>query len=266
MKNQIGKIAALFFLTFVLVACQKEEVNTDVESSQAVLDMESSVEEMSDDVLLRTVNASTTTTCGTVTFANPAGTFPNTITIDYGADGCTGPGGALRKGQIVVEVSDAYFTPGSVRSLTPQDFSVNGWAIDGYRTVTNLGENVQGQLQWGVDVNTAVTDPNGVEISWTADRTRTLVDGRETEGCVDDVYEIIGNSSGTNRKGREFTAEITVPLVKRMDCRWIVSGVRQVSHTGSDRSRSIDFGNGDCDNKATLTFHNGDQREITLRR
>lgn len=273
MKFSFVKISAMLAMVFFLASCEKEELETnDSESAQTTLNAEGLMEDVENEVALRTSPdyTSSSTDCPTITHLNTPGTFPNTITIDYGTDGCVGPHGGLRKGQIVIEVSDNYFTTGSVRSVTPVNFSVNDWLVEGNRVVTNLGENSDGNLHWSVEVSNAkITDPDGAFASWDASRIRTLIEGANNETVEDDVYEITGGSSGVGRRGHEFTATITVPLIKPMSCQWIVSGVREVTVTKDEqreRTRTLDFGNGECDDKAILTFPNGTQREITIRR
>ena len=259
-------------MVIFLASCEKEDIeSTDMESAQSVVNVESVMEDVENEVALKTSSgtSSSSTGCPSITYANPAGTYPNTITIDYGTTGCVGANGNIRKGQIVIEVSDNYYTQGATRSVTPVNFSVNDWMIEGNRLVTNLGENSDGNLHWSVEVtNAQVTDPNGGIAIWEASRVRTLVEGFGSEGIEDDVYEITGGSSGIGRRGQSFTATITVPLVKPMSCNWIVSGVREVTVEKNDQSRTriLDFGAGDCDDKAMLTLANGNQFEITIRR
>ena len=50
-----------------------------------------------------------------------------------------------------------------------------------------------------------------------------------------------------------FTTHIAEPLVKEMDCIWIVSGILEVTPEGLT-TRELDFGDGACDNDATLTI------------
>lgn len=273
MKLSIVKISAMLAMVFFLASCEKEELESnDSESAQTSLNSEGLMEEIENEVALRTSPnySGSTSDCPTVTHLNTPGTYPNTITLDYGPDGCIGPWGHERKGQIVIEVSDQYFTQGSIRSVTPVNFSIDDWQFEGNRVVTNLGENSDGNLHWSVEVSNAqVTDPDGAVATWEASRVRTLIAGANNETVEDDIYEITGGSSGVGRRGQAFTATITVPLVKPMNCKWIVSGVREVTaqQDGQQaRSRTLDFGNGDCDDKAMLTFANGTQREITIRR
>ena len=63
-------------------------------------------------------------------------------------------------------------------------------------------------------------------------------------------------------------AEITEPFIKRFTCRWISQGViktgRENLSSTSQWFGVLDYGGGNCDNRATLTI-NGVKYEITLR-
>jgi hypothetical protein len=86
----------------------------------------------------------------------------------------------------------------------------------------------------------------------------------------DDVFKIEGSSSGRVRRGNIivlWNATVTEPLFRRFTCRHIVKGkIRTVRGNLTTQSRWVavlDFGNGQCDNQATLTV-NGVSRQITL--
>lgn len=67
---------------------------------------------------------------------------------------------------------------------------------------------------------------------------------------------IYGTSSGTNRAGVGFTVNTpqSSPLIKKVDCKWITSGVLELTPAGR-KTRTVDYGNGTCDNKATFTVN-----------
>lgn len=271
MKKHILKLAALATLLLILVtSCQKETVesaDTQISASQTSSDANGTIEEMEDEAAYRMSPSTAVTGCPTVTWTADRGTFPNTCTIDYGT-GCTARNGRVISGQITVEVSAPYFEQGSVRTTSTDNLTVDGNAISYTRTVTNQGLGEAGQMSWTVVVSgTRVKADNGAEATWSADRVRTLTAGLETQDDMsDDVYEITGTATGTCREGHAFTSTITTPLVKRGDCRWIVSGVEESTVEGRNGSRILDFGNGDCDDKGTVTLPNGNTREITLHR
>ena len=76
----------------------------------------------------------------------------------------------------------------------------------------------------------------------------------------DDVYLISGTESAPIAFGIDFTATITDPLRRELDCRWPTSGTRVIS-TADHPDREIDFGDGECDNIATVTV-DGDSFEL----
>ena len=263
--------SALLTLTllFALTACQKEDITTTDEATAALAIAESQeqVEDIDAEAAFRLdPRQSSNSSCPTLTWAAPQGTFPNTLTIDFGT-GCTGFNGRTKSGQIIVAVSADHFTPGAVRTITPKDFSVDGFQIEGSRTITNQGLNASNQMYWTMTSHATVTNPEGESATWDASRTRTMLVGLDTpEECQDDIFQIEGTTSGINPHGDPFTSTITTPLVKEMDCRWPVSGVEAISVEGRKGTRTIDFGSGTCDDKATVTLPNGDTREITIRR
>ena len=103
-------------------------------------------------------------------------------------------------------------------------------------------------------------------MSWTSSRIRTWVSGYTTLGMGgwnDDQYTITGTASGTNFEGNSFTVNITSPIHIDYSCRWIAQGIMELTPTGK-ATRTLDFGNGTCDNLATVTV-NGQTFTITLR-
>ncbi|HEY5771115.1 MAG TPA: hypothetical protein VIS75_00755, partial [Chitinophagaceae bacterium] len=60
---------------------------------------------------------------------------------------------------------------------------------------------------------------------------------------------------------------ITEPLIKKFTCRWLVKGIIRTARinlaTNSPWVATINYGIGDCDNKAVVTI-NGVPHNITL--
>ncbi|MGH2648266.1 MAG: hypothetical protein ACRDE8_11890 [Ginsengibacter sp.] len=78
---------------------------------------------------------------------------------------------------------------------------------------------------------------------------------------LDDKFEITGNASGSNSNGNTWTSEIIDPLIKRFTCPWRVKGT--VNITRGATMAVLDYGDGSCDNKTTITI-NGITDIITL--
>jgi hypothetical protein len=174
--------------------------------------------------------------------------WPKTVTINFGSEGCEGPFGNIRKGVITIIVTDRYIKQGSVRTVTFNDFYVNDFKIEGTKTVTNEGRNNDGFMYFTVEL----TDG---KVTW--------IEGELTKRWRwDDVYLIEGESTGVNRFGKTYTRTITSPLMVATACRWIMSGTIEIQP--EDRSLILlNFGNGECDDVATITV-NGEIKEIKL--
>jgi len=202
--------------------------------------------------------------CPTVTFAQPQGTWPNTITLDFGVS-CTRPDGRVLSGKLIVNQTAEIRSPGAVRTVTHENFFVDGVKVEGTRTWTNNGQNANGQWSYTkVATNMQLTFEDGTTTTWNKTRTSVLLEGGGTPVRLDDVWSSTGSATGVNRNGRDFTATILEPLIKRADCRWISAGILEFSV--GQRTRTLDFGDGTCDRFGTLTLANGDSYSIRLRR
>jgi hypothetical protein len=201
--------------------------------------------------------------CPVVTLSAPWGTWPNTITIDYGA-GCTRPDGRVLKGQILVVQTDEIRNAGAVRTVTHNNFFVDDVEITGTRIWTNNGTDDTGLFSYTKTADIALLFPDGTSNTWTSTRTTTLVSGGNTTTWLDNVWSSTGSATGTNRNGEPYSATITTPLIKNATCRWISEGVIEFTRNGN--VSTLDFGDGDCDRWASLTLPNGNTISIRLRR
>lgn len=186
-----------------------------------------------------------------------------TVTIDYG-DSCEGPGGRVRSGKIIVTYTDARYMPGASRSVTFEDFYLDSVKVEGTRVITNITEGessaptfrtqvIGGKLIWN----------DGTFVTRDSDHTRTWA---RAENPSDDEAYVEGSSEGLNRAGEEYGSTITERLVFRRRCGvqgyyFPVSGTIETVTPGA--TIVIDYGDGDCDNLATVTI-NGETHEIEL--
>ena len=201
--------------------------------------------------------------CATITYAQPKGTWPNTITIDYG-NGCTQPGGITFKGKIIVKQSAKMTTAGATRQITYENFYVENVKIEGSRTVTNAGLNAAGQPVFTKTGTETLTFPDGDTATRTINHVRTMTEGYNTNIRADNVWQVTGTDTGVNRNGDAFTVTIKTALTKKFTCPWLISGVIELTVNG--KTRSLDFGDGTCEREATLTLADGTEKEIKIRR
>jgi hypothetical protein len=200
--------------------------------------------------------------CPTVSFAQPKGTWPNTITFDYSEAGCV-KNDKTYQGKIIINQSNAMNVVGAVRTITYDKFSYEGVRLEGQKTVENIGLSATGKPAFSIVVEHNLVYPNGSNATHTANRLRTIEEGFDTPAKLDDVFFITGSGSGTNRNGVAYTMEIVAPIVKKVNCPWISQGV--VTFTNDTKSRSIDYGDGTCDKIASLILPDGTEKTIQIR-
>ncbi len=186
-------------------------------------------------------------------------TFPKTVIINYG-DGCICRDGKFRKGAIVLHFTGPIRRSGSVLTITFRSYFVNRVHIEGTKTIKNMSENGIHKYATLVE-NGKVTWPNGRGFTYEGAKIVTQVRGMETRTIRDDVYSIEGRNKTVYANGTVVIKNTETPLIKPVACAWIVKGILKVKI--NDRVLYIDFGNGDCDNKATLKWAGG-ERQITL--
>lgn len=215
---------------------------------------------------LKSGDGETTTSCPAVTIDPIGQNFPKTITIDFGEIGCEGPEGNVRTGKIIIVISGRHHTDGSVKSVSFENFTVNGFKVEGTKTITNMGRRDNGNMYWKIVVEGAkITSPEGLTFQWESVREREWVSGEDTPFFIrDDVYEITGYTNGVNRFQKEFSVTVHTPLVVKMNCRFIVQGSVLIQIEGRP-SAILDYGKGACDNIATITV-NGETKQIRLGR
>lgn len=179
--------------------------------------------------------------------------FPRTIIIDFGT-GCKGNDERTRKGKIKIYITGKFWSVGTIITYTTENYYVNDYRIEGTRKVTHSAAEV-----WDIVVTGGkITDPDGKMVSWESTRTRTRIAGSGTPiNIFDDVYTITGNASGTNREGRNFTVTITTALQLKF-CSYIAEIVKGVIKIQPEdlKPRTVDFGDGTCDNEGTVTVGN----------
>lgn len=270
--------ATTLLLTFVASCRKDKETDSDTSASKNESVAERYFNELNDisDQAVKTGDLSTfklsaseailLSNCAVITFdtsSSVSASNPDTISIDFGT-GCVGNDLKTRSGKIIVSTTGRYRDAGTVITITPLNYFVNNNQILGSRVVTNLGNNASNQPTFSVNVNGSIVLANsGGTITWTASRTRTWTEGYNTPGIfADDVYSVVGSSSGTKVNGETWTSQITSALVHKFACRQIVSGSFTI--TPSNRpQRTVDFGTGDCDNTATVTI-NGNTYTFTF--
>jgi hypothetical protein len=169
--------------------------------------------------------------CRTITIASTGvNVWPKTITIDFGTEGCDyRANGRIKTGKIVVVLNANPYDSLSTRTITFNNFKINGRLIEGTKTVTYSGI-IDGKPTCNVElVGGKVTFNDGTFITRTFNRTRVYEQGFFTKGRYgrwDDVWSIWGQASGVDRKGRAYVELIseTNPVYIAFKCKFIQAG------------------------------------------
>lgn len=271
MKKHILLGLMTLALGIAITACNKGNEDQDfndetvsVATSEDLLTLQDAVEDTEDEInLLETRGENEDGACPVITIV-PNPSFPaRIVTIDYG-EGCEGANGRVRSGKIIIEYTEALTQEGAERKVTYENFTMDDARVEGTRVLTNNGPNEQGYITFTHAVEMTITYPDGSQASWTASHQRTQIAGTGTMFPFDDVFSITGQAAGTNRNGRSFSSIIIQPLVKRRNCRWIEAGVQQIT-VNNDKTLTINFGDGGCDNDALVTLPNGQTRQVKIR-
>jgi len=193
--------------------------------------------------------------CLTVTIhENENGEFwPRSWTLDYGTENCTCLLGNTKRGKINVKISDWWRNEGSLKEITFEDFYMNDNKMEGIKTILNTGLNENGNLTFTKKVSDAkITNTDGLTITWSCEKQSEQIEGGATTLFADNVWAVTGAGSGINLDEKAFTMKITSALIYKTGCFYPVSGTVEIETEG-ESVKTIDYGTGDCDNKANVT-------------
>lgn len=200
--------------------------------------------------------------CATITVT---GNFPaKNIKIDFGA-GCTSPNGVIRKGIVNILLTDSVRKPGSTATITFDNYYVNAFKKEGTITRTNTtaaGSNTRSHNR--TVTNGKITGPNGKYWLHSSNIDITQTAGVNTPcDITDDVYTLAGTRTATNAAGKSRTSTTQTPLQKKTNCSNIDMGILKVE--GPNHYAIIDFGDGACNNLASISIDGRPARNIILR-
>ncbi len=268
---------AVFLGVSIFTSCEKTDENNDTTFTVKAAEDEALADaywndidtdvDFASDLMENNGFKSVTDTCPMIIVDHPDSVFfPRTITIDYGDEYCETWNGRLKKGKVIIRITDRMHLEGSVRTVSLEDFYINEHHIEGLKTLTNNGFNDNGNMNFDVTLEAGkITFPDGAIITRIMNHNREWIVGIETPRYWwDNEWLITGTASGTNRDEVNFNNEITTPVLVKSVCRFPVSGT--IFHTIADVGTFVlDYGDGECDNIATITF--GDKTwEINLGR
>jgi len=202
-------------------------------------------------------SALTTTATGTPSIIRGSQTITPTgvvqkITIDFGTTGFTGKHGNILKGKIIVDIDLRLLVLGSSRTITYENFTINGISVTGSNKITFGGPTTDKHLFWIITGENVITLADGKTITWKAERRLEFTSGLTT--FWGESYILTGSASGVNAEGKAYSITINAsnPLIGSTLYPYITKG--SVTITIGQSTGVIDYGDGTQDNKATLTY------------
>jgi hypothetical protein len=237
----------------VQFSCRRDReglADTDTSLAQQYSSIEQSSNELNN-LIAEVIDKDTITSLKTEGTSSPDWYYTKTIQndtvtvqLDFGNSNTLSLDQKLRRGRIIIHV----LKNKTWASAETQDYFLNDISIQGTRTFVRSS-----LFEADIESSTTITFADGSTVSETASREILQTEGMYTQNDrSDDVFSMTGSATGTNASG-VFAVEITSPLKIARSCANIISGSIQIVPE-KKLPRSINFGNGDCDNLVTLSI------------
>ncbi|MEP6467377.1 MAG: hypothetical protein ABJB05_13800 [Parafilimonas sp.] len=289
MKSKLSRfLPAAALLCIAFASCKKNDQSIPQPSSQAttasmLLSANNTItnggsqqmEAVSDVVGSSIVMAGDSSDCRMVTFSPSRTMYPHLKTVDFGT-GCAGIDGRFRSGKKLITVyADWQTAPAGtlISQTTFSDFYVDSVNVSGNVKVYIDTAASPGPLALKIVANKTFTDSKGNTSTFISTDYCLQTAGSATTTKEDNVYQITGGATGTEVLDGSLavswtsTIDPSDPVIKMGDCMYRSKGglIIQLTLEGSSVfNEYLNYGDGTCDNNATITINNGTPQQVTL--
>ncbi|MDY7395666.1 hypothetical protein UMM65_10465 [Aureibaculum sp. 2210JD6-5] len=280
MKRQKLKLGlmALLLSTILFVGCDKGETIQDDASLEEIdlktAETEAVIDEVSDETSViieeayQTVETPTTKSTALeryipdcVTITKVITQNMKTVTVDFG-EGCELRNGNFVSGAIIMEYEKDPEAATKMISYSFRDFYFNRKHVEGGGSILRERMNDNGNPQSTKTFDVTVTWPDDSFAKKEGTKMREMIEGQGTKAWGDNVFLITGNWKFTKKNGTVLSATVTEPLRRELACKFLVSGVIELSK--NENNALLNYGDGSCDDLATISINGGEEREIHL--
>lgn len=258
----------LFFFSLVLqFSCKKDlpVVDSDTQSvidnisaDCAVQSIFSIVNNYADSYISEKGNNIDSNVIVSISPLYPLDSFPKTMIIDY-CNGVNCADGKTRKGKIIATLNERWSFDSNpiTAAVTTNNFFENNIQIIGSFAITCNGIDDSIPSFTIITSDAKLIFENSKNCQWHSTNTINWLLGFETINNIsDDVFLFSGNNVGINCNEKGYESNITSSLKFENSCQngTITQGKFELIPQDLSK-RIIDFGNGDCDRKATVTIN-----------
>jgi hypothetical protein len=261
----------------VLASCKKNDAVSPTQpnaQSARTTNMISTMQDESDNEIADAFSADlSTTACPMVTFDPSRDVYPHTKVVDYGT-GCTDEFGVTRSGKrFVTQYADYRTAPAGavINVVTFSNYYLNGVSISGSSRISVVTPAVPGPFTVRILESKTITDGSSTR-SYVSTTDRMLVAGDVNSPKEDKSYQIVSTAYGTEVIGDstmsvwKLTTVPSKPVYKQGDCLYRTKGAVKVTlnQGGVTTNEVLDYGDGTCDDQATLSIDGGAAEPVTL--
>ncbi len=230
---------------------RKQAVKDDVQADGYYDDMISETDDIQALILEDKSGEQNGTKDGSKTYTivtNPDGSRDITVTfVNY--TNLNFANSHVKNGVVNIHVTGTPDSTTFIRVITFTNFTIDGNQVLGTINVTKVSSIITTiQISDGQIIFT-----DGTTYTRNGMKTRTQIDGLLTPSIWDNVYQVTGTFTGTNRQGFNYFHEVVTPLIRYMSYRYFVSGILELEV--GNRDIVIDFGDGTLDNLVDITIN-----------
>lgn len=184
-----------------------------------------------------------------------------TVTIDFG-EGCELRNGNFVSGAIIMEYEKNPEAATKTITYTYRNFYFNRKNIEGQGSILRERINSNGNPQSTKTFNITVTWPDDSFAKKEGTKVREMIEGQGTKAWGDNVFLITGSWKFTKKNGTTLSATVIEALRRELACKFLVSGVIELIK--NENNALLYYGEGSCDDLATISINGGPRREIHL--
>ena len=153
----------------------------------------------------------------------------------------------------------------TIKYMLFSNYFVNGYKKEGTIVWTNTSTLGSTTRSWNrVVTNGKVTSPANKIWTHSSNVTVSQTAGALTPmNLTDDIHTVSGTHTVTNIDNETRTMTTQNALQKKANCSNVDQGILKIQ--GPNHTATIDFGNGTCDNQATVSIDGGASVTVTLR-